>query len=370
LPKFLESLYLKDFGPIKEETIEFSMLHSIRGSNASGKTICTYEALYLVLYGDDFPIDFVRWGQKEAIVRVKFTDGTWIQRTRSGAKQSCTTYDGINEVTNLTVKDIKDIVRAFTGFDTVCFDKGKTPESLQFIPVDAPQTFLIAGLAPESVLKWVNTIIGGGEIDLAKQKLAKELRALDTEIKLTQKHVDEESSTLALYPSEDALSTLRKSIEAVDDLAIRETVCRTDAQRIDTTINEWCRLDNATEVYGKLSAVAQAGVGELRKMKDEIDKANELILKLGTVIKKSDRVRRVQQVLDSVNVNLSQVIDFSTKYAVCDEMKRGLAHLVAASSRNKMELTEVLEEMKILNEQIAIERNKAPTCEKCGQVLK
>jgi hypothetical protein len=369
LPKFIESVYLKDFGPIKEETIEFSMLHSIRGSNASGKTICTYEALYLVLYGDDFPIDFVRWGQKEAIVRVKFTDGTWIQRTRSGAKQSCTTYDGINEVTNLTVKDIKDIVRAFTGFDTICFDKGKTPESLQFIPVDAPQTFLIAGLAPESVLKWVNTIIGGGEIDLAKQKLAKELRALDTEIKLTQKHVDEESSTLALYPSEDALSTLRKNVGALEDLAIRETVCRTDAQHIDTTINEWCRLDNATEVYGKLSAVATEGVSKLKTMAETIASNEDKILKLALVIKKSDRLKKVQSVLNAVTVDLSKITEMSTNAAVNNETKNALLHIVAAFARNEMELLEVRRELADV-QALKVEATKtAPICETCKRPL-
>lgn len=158
--------------------IEFDTLTSIIGENDQGKSN-VYRALEMVLLHKPFSESQLRYGTKSGSVKVMFTDGTWIERTRDGSKQTCTLFDGHAAFTYNTIKDIGEVVINFTGFRPVMVDKNSRPESVQLIPIDAGQTFLITGISPDGVMRRINRLMAGSGVETARIALEKELRSIE-----------------------------------------------------------------------------------------------------------------------------------------------------------------------------------------------
>ena len=186
--KTLAQVELKNYRSHENSIIEFGMLTSIIGENDQGKSN-VYRALDMVLTNAPFTEAQLRYGTKEGSVKVTFTDGTWIERTRKGTKQTCM----LSTMTQPfdTIKDITNIVQEFTGFKAITLDKNSKPESIQLIPIDAGQSYLVSGTSPDGVLRRINRLMSGSGIETARIVLDKELRVIEKsnaiqEIELTK----------------------------------------------------------------------------------------------------------------------------------------------------------------------------------------
>lgn len=176
--KTITKVVLRNYRSHENSTVEFGPLTSIIGENDQGKSN-VYRALDMVLTNAAFSDAQLRYGTKEGSVKVFFSDGTWIERTRKGTKQTCVLFDGKKETVYDTIKDITGIVQDFTGFKPITIDKNSRPESVQLIPIDAGQTFLITGISPDGVMRRVNRLMSGAGVETARLALEKELRVIE-----------------------------------------------------------------------------------------------------------------------------------------------------------------------------------------------
>jgi hypothetical protein len=194
--KTLAKVELKNYRSHEYSVIEFGMLTSIIGENDAGKSN-VYRAINMVLLNLPFSEAQLRYGTKEGSVKITFSDGSTIIRMRKGSKQSCQLFDTVKTTTYETIKDITSIVQDFTGFKQVILDKNSRPESIQLIPLNSPQSYLVDGTSTDGVLRRVNRLMSGAGIETARISLEKELRvleksnaSLETELEKQQAIVD------------------------------------------------------------------------------------------------------------------------------------------------------------------------------------
>lgn len=197
--KTLAKVELKNYRSHENSTIEFGMLTSIIGENDQGKSN-VYRALDMVLTNAPFTEAQLRYGTKEGSVRVTFTDGSWIERTRKGAKQACL----LSTMTKPfdTIKDIGGIVQDFTGFRPVTLDKNSKPDSIQLIPIDAGQSYLVSGTSPDGVLRRINRLMSGSGIETARIVLDKELKVIEKSNATQEIELEKQSKVVACLDNE------------------------------------------------------------------------------------------------------------------------------------------------------------------------
>lgn len=174
--KTIAKIEMVNYRSHANSTIEFGMLTSIIGENDAGKSN-VYRALEMVLLNLPFSQAQLRYGTKEGSVTVTFTDGTWIRRERKGSSQSCTL--STNPKPYVTIKDITEIVQEFTGFKPITIDKNTKAESVQMVPIDAGQTYLVKGTSADGVMRRVNRLLSGSGVETARIALEKDLRVIE-----------------------------------------------------------------------------------------------------------------------------------------------------------------------------------------------
>lgn len=215
--KQIATLELCNFGPHLDNVINFQQLTLIRGTNDVGKSWIMYAA-EVCLEGGDFPATMLTYGKKEGHIKWTFTDGTWIKRSRKGGSQSVEINDGEMTHTYGTVSDnIKQRTQDFTGFKPILIDRNdKTSVSVQIIPIDAGNTYLIGSVNPEGVLRRVNRLMSGADIEMAKSKLEGELKSLGTKAAADRKALETSDSQITILDSEDwkKVATLHQEVDA------------------------------------------------------------------------------------------------------------------------------------------------------------
>ncbi|HLX53504.1 MAG TPA: AAA family ATPase [Aquella sp.] len=363
-------LTLNNFGPAKDLTVEFSQLSSIRGQNSTGKTFSIFNALECALLNEEFPEQYINHNAKFASIKVEFTDGSYIFRERIGNKQSLTLGDKDNIFfqSKDKVSDCGDIVRKFTQFDVVKFD-GKTPESLQFVPIDAAQTYLISGLSPENVLKRISTIMCGGELEQVLQKLisrmlsnTKEYNLRVQDLKQLQEAADKQFNTLPY--AQYVMEKLDKATEEVQKV-------RQEQEVLNTLINTFNELAGIDELHENLDAV-QSYLVDLDEFQQTLAGYSANFSYLNTLIQRDCNTTS----LDSIEDSLSTVEQYFDQLNCIKEKVEDATNNLRSleiwinNSRKSLEQLEYLEIEKIeIQKEIDEYQEKQPVCEKCGRIL-
>lgn len=188
--KYLQTLELHNFLSHKNTVLEFDEISTvIVGDNGSGKT-SVLRALDVLLFGSDFKESWQSaWGGVSRI-KVTFTDGSALERTRNGKNQETVFFntDGTKELFK-GVRDVKDKISEFTGCRKVALDKAKDQAmQLQYIKVNEGRFML--DLSPEVTMRILSSLFSGLGIEYAKVEISKSSRKLVEAISVLESEAD------------------------------------------------------------------------------------------------------------------------------------------------------------------------------------
>lgn len=401
--------------------LEFDALFRVEGPNGAGKTKVVYDGLELVLYNKPFPDSYVRRGERSASIKIIFDDGRWITRERIGAKQKLTLFDPVTNETKSydTIKDMTEQVRRFTGFNELVFDKTKS-ENYQFIPIEAPQTYLIHN-APEVVLRTITKVIGGQGAEVAKQKLTTEHKALKVEATVYQQQFDAASIRVGTDWEAVDFDDLGARYKALTDISARidghksakvrvedklskldtvgalvvgvEAVC--DLNTVQVSLNRLLTLNQVTiQQHAKKVSVSTAllQLAKVKAVKAAVDftkladactslalkathieqnKANKLKIenKLDALMRLDGSAVEAAEPLAQAEERLTQLNLLAEKLAKARERKETIGMKLKTLGNTQGHVDEWARQITVLEHACAEAAKAQPVCETCGRPL-
>lgn len=182
----IKSIELTNFKSHEHSVIKFGNITSITGTNYSGKTNIL-RALKLVLYNEDWPKSWIRYGATSSSIKINLVDGKYVKRSLSSktSGSEIEIFDGVNVTKYAGKKDASEAISKVTGIRKVVLDEGSGAEDLNFLSTKevAP---LLGGRA-DTVQRKVCGILGLNDIEDAKVRLVKKERAINTELETASK---------------------------------------------------------------------------------------------------------------------------------------------------------------------------------------
>lgn len=270
--KQIKSLQLKNFTTWETLDIEFAQITCIKGANGQGKSNILL-ALEIILFNDDFPDTLIKRGQKDAWIRVEFTDGSSILRERNKKGQTITLTDKDGKSTPFSSTKCTDQVQEFTGFKPIKLDANATAERLQIIPPKYPH-FLMSK-SPDVTMRYLSALIGGQGIETVKTTLAKELNENKAQIVNAEANVAVSVSNQALLTG----SLMDANIQKAYELLAKERGLD-DRRKLIERLRHLDDMKQAAMSTEELAAIgdafdalddAEAKLFEIRSIYDEID---------------------------------------------------------------------------------------------------
>lgn len=292
----IKSLQLKNFTTWETLNVEFDQVTCIKGNNGQGKSNILL-ALEIILFNDDFPDTLIKRGQKDAWIKVEFSDGSSILRERNKKGQTITLTDIAGKSTTYNSTKCTEQVQEFTGFKPIKLDANATAERLQVIPPKYPH-FLMSK-SPDVTMRYLSALIGGQGIETVKTTLVKELN--DNKGKIAN-----EEANLAVSVSNQALLTgslmdtniqrayewlnkaraldeLQILLEQVKDIQVKSSKALTDME-LEGINDGFCALDAAGEKVAELEDMV-FGVTTLKKHRSQIHELNKFKHTLSTELR-------------------------------------------------------------------------------------
>jgi exonuclease SbcC len=169
----IDKIRLENFKTHKDTTIEFKEITSIIGSNGNGKTNII-KALFLVLYNEDWPDDFIKHGETKSTITIWLTNGNIIKRSRTKSKQEIliTYKDGTTK--EFTGKnDAQSYIELASGISKIKLKNGDVI-NLNYSEV-RNKTSLLEGSA-STLAKRFSYLLQTESAELIKNNTSKELK--------------------------------------------------------------------------------------------------------------------------------------------------------------------------------------------------
>jgi exonuclease SbcC len=188
----VEKIKLENFKTHKDTTVEFDKITSIIGQNGHGKTNII-KGLFLVLYNEDWPEDYIKHGETKSSITVWLSNGNRIERTRTKSSQKINIYYKDGSQKNFTGKnDAQSYVELASGISKIKLKNGDVID-LNYQEV-RNKTSLLEGSAG-SLAKRFSYLLKTEKVEVIKtdtSKLAKETQALlNTNTENTNKLITE-----------------------------------------------------------------------------------------------------------------------------------------------------------------------------------
>lgn len=321
----LKSLELNNYTSYRQLKIDnFKDLVAIVGLNGAGKSNI-YLALETALTHGSFTEDDLyldRITKKRAksgsiTVGIEVENGIrYITRTREGSKQSLILRweDGkVEEFRTIKDKELYDIVAKFTGFHRIKLDiNDKTGKCIQFVPLDETTPFLITGNSNEVVLRKVNTLASGAQIEKAKILIEKDVRKAETDLKVLQKLVEEKEQSKSNV-SEDLLVELSECMENIDKLTGKIERLVKKREKLTLILAQYKELMSTREqvksyplsLVEKSISKVEKRVNAIKELiaekQDLLDKKGDYICFIEVINNKIDALSKLEKQLDIMN---------------------------------------------------------------------
>lgn len=377
--KLIKTLILNNICRIENAEIEFGMLTKVIGENDAGKSTSIYNTLEIVLLGENFSEDMVRIGCKRASIEVVFTDGSSTYWERAGKKQLVILKDASGSTRDYTtVKDIVPLIREHSGCTEVILDKSSGKESFQFVPLDAPQTYLLHGVAPSTVLRRITKVVGGSGAETAKQKIEADKRKLQNEsdIKTTTLNtVEQRFQTLwpqidlpeienhfeTIKNNMDVISSKQATIEKVDQLLEEETRL---LQRIDGAAHTASWATTQIALMEQNNRKIEAIKTTLRTCDYLLNQEDDLQTLVGTT--NSETLLAIDAdiiLLSQKKEDQTQIENELSKISVLILEKVSLTTNLETSEKEITNLNSMIQEAQFA------QNTRSKACKECGQAL-
>ena len=352
------------------------MLTRVEGENGAGKSMSVFDSLDIACNGETFGEDMVREGAKFASIRVDFTDGSYIERTRDRNKQKVLAVDADgNEVIKAdTVKDMTSEIQKFTGVTEVALSNDKEKESFQFISIDAPQTYMLGGSAYASNLRKLSKVVGGTGAETAKAKLESEVRNLnkerDVNVRMLQ-DIDKRFSEVWSQIDVPQLNELFRQMEYGEMIHLE---FKGKIELVDRLLDN---EDKALDFLEQLAAVY-----DQTSVDKKIADAKALSAGAATITQQIASVQKLLNVRQMLNKDIPQVPELTEVKEAESDYQFARERLERASDLLEEEerLIEIIEQLDAdiadIDAQLVAAREeemkqqaKAPVCGECGRPL-
>jgi hypothetical protein len=210
----------------------------------------------MILSNGDFRAKDIRHGTKKAAVEVEFTDGSKIRRERTASTQQLTVTLPDGEVKGPYAKysDMTDLVQSVSGVKPVNLTKGESSDFIQLVSVDDNQHFLVGGVNPATVLKRINKLAGGAGIEVTKQKLTTQLKALVSNHEFLEGQYNAAQEELAIASEVDFYQLEEIKQELTKQQAILNGYCmyKTNLERIERDASKLTSVEPFVKQNAKL----------------------------------------------------------------------------------------------------------------------
>lgn len=335
----LKSITLKNFKTHVDTHIDFGVVTSFTGMNASGKTNII-RAIKLMVYAGDWPTKWIRYGQESAKIQITLVNGDTVTRERTRKQQTVTIIKGGKKSTFVGIKDCKDFIIDTLGFVKVILDEQTGPEDLNFINVQ--DTVYMLDNRPDIVQRKISSLIGTSGIDDARQRLIKRTKKLDSDLATTTKSESNLGTTIArLKPLIKSCLNLQTSIQNVEN------------QRQDLN-SELAYIYEKRNHLQKLNSTITR-LGDLQKITKNLNKVNTTKTTLTGL---QEDQKTFQKLL--VISNLPDLVPFSESLSKIKEKETIIKDLVT----NQLFLTKSRDELERLQNQL-----NTTVCPTCGRPL-
>lgn len=116
---------LQNFKTHKDTTVTFDKVTSIVGLNGNGKTNLV-KGLLLVLYNEDWPVEFIKNGETESTITIWLSNGNKVERSRTKSKQKIIITYADGSTLDLTgKKDAQSYIELATGVSKIKLKSGE-----------------------------------------------------------------------------------------------------------------------------------------------------------------------------------------------------------------------------------------------------
>lgn len=169
----IDKIRLENFKTHKDSIVEFSKITSIIGENGHGKTNLI-KGLFLVLYNEDWPEEYIKHGEKSSKITVWLTNGNTIERSRSKSKQEIKITYADKSVKTFTGKnDAQSYVELASGISKIKLKNGDVID-LNYSEV-RNKTSLLEG-SSSTLAKRFSYLLKTEKVEVIKTETSKLLR--------------------------------------------------------------------------------------------------------------------------------------------------------------------------------------------------
>lgn len=249
----------------EDSLLEFDeLITSIVGDNDVGKTNL-WRAMRLCAHNLDWPEGAVRDGQNRAAISITDSAGHKAERswTPSGQSIKLTDKHGLGKQFD-GKKNVGQYLSDHLGFNKVKLDETGGTEDLNFVEVGADSLLFVGNYA--SIQRRIAAIVGGSQLEDAKNRLSKELRkarsTLDTA--WSQKH------RIA-----DLVQDLQFLLQEVQQPSEELTNLQADWEKTNQELLDLCEYEKQIlelkDVEHCLSMYDESAVLECRSLLNELD---------------------------------------------------------------------------------------------------
>lgn len=287
--KYLKRIELINFQSHKYTDLYFDdKVNVIIGPSDSGKT-AIIRAIKWVLFNEPSGIDFIRKGTTESNVILYFDDGLIIKRGRSKSKNyyEITYPNGIEErFEGFGTKVPKEIID-LTGIQKVELD-GNNLVSLN-ISDQLESPFLLTS-TPSIKAIAIGKLAGVENIDLALNKLSKDINEINSEKKSLEKELKYQKNKLNNY---DFLKDEEKEISYIEKLL----------SKIDNKTSFNNKLKSNYKNYTNLEININNTTSYINRFRN-IDLFSDLVSKLSNCYVKQSKLKVILEKLNQINLQI------------------------------------------------------------------
>ena len=202
----ISKIRLENFKTHKDSTVEFAKITSIIGENGHGKTNLI-KGLFLVLYNEDWPEEYIKHGEKSSKITVWLANGNIIERSRTKSKQEIKITYADKSVKTFTGKnDAQGYVELASGISKIKLKNGDVID-LNYSEV-RNKTSLLEG-SSSTLAKRFSYLLKTEKVEVIKTETAKTLR--DNLQKILDRRIDIDSL-------QKEISSLETSVSLIDTL--------------------------------------------------------------------------------------------------------------------------------------------------------
>lgn len=331
----LKSVRLQNFKTYEDATIEFDTTGQgtcIVGASDRGKTNIL-RALRVVLYNEDWPISWLRYGTSAGAITVTLADGAQLRRSRSKAGTGIQiTYPDGRVAEFIGKNDAGAEVQALTGFRKITLDPVSGPEDIHI--VDAEETRYLLGRRSDVVKRQVAGIVGANELELVSSQVQAKVRTIKQNLKLLQPKLAVEQTDL---------ESIEIAYQALATVGVRAGEQTAEVVRLLAKLEQATKLGSPPKRAELVSALA-----ELVQLAESL---RALTGQGYQEMRKDQIIEGLRKAVEGSKTATGKVVRLTAALALTTETLQ-LARSLLAKKRTGDELAEAQAEVAKLREQV------------------